>query len=111
MEFRVGINSGEVLITRINDLHGDAINVAARVQSLSPPGGILVTGVVYDQLRGRNDVGFEYLGTHQLKNLSRQIRIYRLNFSHSADESTRMREGSRSPTEKTNRGPVDEEQQ
>jgi adenylate cyclase len=80
VEFRVGINSGEVLITPINSLHGDAINIAVRVQSLSPPGGVLVTGVVYDELNGRNDVGFEYLGIHQLKNLSREVRVYRVVF-------------------------------
>jgi class 3 adenylate cyclase len=80
MEFRVGINSGDILITPAGTMLGDAINIAARVQSIAPPGGIFVTGVVRDQLQGRVDLRFEYIRTDELKNLSREIRIYRVNF-------------------------------
>jgi adenylate cyclase len=79
MEFRVGINSGDILITPAGAMHGDAINVAARIQGLAPPGGILVTGVVHDQLQGHGLV-FEYVRTHALKNLSREVRSYRVDF-------------------------------
>jgi class 3 adenylate cyclase len=79
MEFRVGINSGDILITPAGAMHGDAINVAARIQGLAPPGGILVTGVVHDQLQGHGLV-FEYVRTSALKNLSRQVRSYRVDF-------------------------------
>lgn len=71
MEFRVGINSGDVLATPSGGLHGDAVNVAARVQSIAQPGGILVTGVVHDQLQGREGARLEFLRTAQLKNLAR----------------------------------------
>jgi class 3 adenylate cyclase len=79
MEFRVGINSGDVLVTSSGRLHGDAVNVAARVQNLAQAGGILVTGVVHDQLQGRDGARLEFLRTVQLKNLSRDVHIYRVN--------------------------------
>jgi class 3 adenylate cyclase len=78
MQFRVGINSGDVLATPSGGLHGDAVNVAARIQSIADPGGILVTGVVHDQLQGREGARLEFLRTVQLKNLSREVRIYRV---------------------------------
>ena len=78
MEFRIGINSGDILITPTGGMHGDAINIAARVQALAPPGGILVTGVVYDQLQGQQGLRLEYDQTSELKNISREIRTYRV---------------------------------
>jgi class 3 adenylate cyclase len=80
MEFRVGINSGDVLITPAGNIHGDAINIAARVQTFASPGGILVTGVVHDQLQRHEEFRFEYVCTNELKNLSRDVRIYLLHF-------------------------------
>ena len=80
MEFRVGINSGDMLITPTGNVYGDAINIAARLQSLASPGGILVTGVVWDQLQGHEDLKFEFVRTNELKNLSREVRVYRLDF-------------------------------
>ena len=56
MEFRVGINSGDLLVTPVGAVVGDAINIAARVQSIAPPGGIFITGVVRDQLQGQIDL-------------------------------------------------------
>lgn len=78
MEFRVGINSGDILITPAGAMHGDAINIAARVQALATPGGILVTGVVHDQLQGHEGFKFEYVQTNELKNISREVRTYRV---------------------------------
>jgi class 3 adenylate cyclase len=78
MEFRLGINSGDILITPSGAMIGDAINIASRVQSIAPPGGILVTGVVRDQLQGQVDVRFEYIRTSEMKNISREVRIYRV---------------------------------
>jgi adenylate cyclase len=79
MEFRVGINAGDILITPAGAMHGDAINVAARIQALASPGGILVTGMVHDQLQAHGLV-FEYVRTEALKNLSRGVRSYRVDF-------------------------------
>jgi class 3 adenylate cyclase len=78
LEFRVGINSGDVLIMPTGGVYGDAVNIAVRVQSLASPGGILVTGAVHDQLAPRDDIRLEFLRTDQLKNLSRDFRIYRV---------------------------------
>ena len=78
MEFRIGINSGDILITPGGAMHGDAINIAARVQALATPGGILVTGVVHDQLQGHEGFKFEYVQTNELKNISREVRTYRV---------------------------------
>jgi class 3 adenylate cyclase len=78
MEFRMGINSGDILITPTGAMIGDAINIAARVQALAAPGGILVTGVVHDQLQGHEGFGFEYVQTNELKNISREVRTYRV---------------------------------
>lgn len=78
MEFRIGINSGDILITPAGAMHGDAINIAARVQALASPGSILVTGVVHDQLRGQGELRFEYVQTNELKNISREVRTYRV---------------------------------
>jgi class 3 adenylate cyclase len=80
MEFRVGINSGDILITPAGATHGDAINIAVRVQTIAAPGGILITGVVRDQLQGQVDLKFEYVRTNELKNLSHEVRIYRVDF-------------------------------
>ncbi len=74
MVLRIGINLGDVLVEGSN-LMGDAINVAARLESLAKPGGILVSGAVHDQVAGKIDWGFSDLGTPPLKNISRPIRV------------------------------------
>jgi class 3 adenylate cyclase len=80
MEFRVGINSGDLLVTPVGAIVGDAINIAARVQTIAPPGGIFITGVVRDQLQGQVDLRFEFVRTNEMKNLSREVRVYRVEF-------------------------------
>jgi class 3 adenylate cyclase len=80
MEFRVGINSGDLLVTPVGAVVGDAINIAARVQSIAPPGGIFITGVVRDQLQGQIDLRFEFVQSTEMKNLSREVRVYRVEF-------------------------------
>jgi adenylate cyclase len=80
MEFRVGINSGDLLVTPGGAVIGDAINIAARVQSIAPPEGIFITGVVRDQLQGQIDLTFEFVQANEMKNLSREVRVYRVEF-------------------------------
>src|SRR5436190_11665088 len=75
MLFRIGINLGEVVV-KGNDLLGDGVNVAARLQSIAPPGGILVSPSVYDQITGKLDLGFQDMGEQALKNISRPIRAF-----------------------------------
>ena len=75
MLFRIGINLGEVVV-KGDDLLGDGVNVAARLQSIAPPGGILVSSSVYDQITGKLDLGFQDMGEQELKNISRPIRAF-----------------------------------
>ena len=77
IEFRVGINTGDVIVDG-DDIHGDGVNVAARLEGLAEPGGICVSGVVYDQVQGRVDVGFDDVGDQNLKNIVRPVRMCRV---------------------------------
>jgi len=77
MLFRVGINLGEVVV-KGDDLLGDGVNVAARLEGAAQPGGILISSSVYDQITGKLDLGFEDMGEQALKNISRPIRAFRI---------------------------------
>jgi adenylate cyclase len=77
IEFRVGINLGDVIVEE-DDIFGDGVNVAARLQQLSEPGGICVSLAVRDQLGMRIDVRFDDMGERTLKNLARPIRAFRV---------------------------------
>ena len=74
---RIGINLGDV-VAENDDLLGDGVNVAARLEQLCPPGGVLVSGTVQDQLSGKLDIRFEFMGEQHLKNIARPIRAYRM---------------------------------
>ena len=76
IEFRIGINLGDVVIDG-EDIHGDGVNVAARLEGLAEPGGIFVSAAVYDQVRDRMDVPFEDLGEQQVKNIDRPVHVWR----------------------------------
>jgi adenylate cyclase len=75
VRFRVGINIGDAIADG-TDLHGDAVNVAARIQAECPPGGICVTRAVRDHLHGRIDLAFEELGPLKLKNIARPVEAF-----------------------------------
>jgi adenylate cyclase len=75
IQFRIGINLGDVIIDDA-DIFGDGVNVAARLQEMSQPGGICVSGAVRDQVGDRLDVQFEDLGEQSVKNIARPIRVY-----------------------------------
>ena len=75
--FRVGINLGDVVIDG-DDIQGDGVNVAARLESLADPGGVCISGAVYDQVRDRLELPFEDLGERQVKNIDRPLRVWRL---------------------------------
>jgi adenylate cyclase len=77
IEFRVGINLGDVVVEG-EDLLGDGVNVAARLEGISDPGGICISDAAYHQVRDKLDVDFEDAGEQQLKNIARPVRIYRL---------------------------------
>jgi len=77
MRFRIGINLGDVIYDD-HRIYGDGINVAARLEGLAEPGGILVSHAVYEQLRDRLDASFDDLGEQSLKNIARAVHVHRL---------------------------------
>jgi adenylate cyclase len=77
MWFRIGINLGDVMMDS-GDLFGDGVNIAARLQSLAEPGGILVSGTVHSLVRDKLSVDFDYLGAKPVKNIASEIPIYRV---------------------------------
>ena len=77
LRFRIGINLGDVIVED-NDIFGDGVNVAARLESIAEPGGVYVSAAVRDQVGDRLDVVFEDLGDHSVKNISRPIRVFRV---------------------------------
>src|SRR6201998_3991771 len=74
MLFRIGINLGDILIEG-DDILGDGVNVAARLESIAEPGGICISASAYDQVRGKVAVEFADLGEQRLKNINRPVRI------------------------------------
>ena len=76
IEFRIGINLGDIMIDE-NDIFGDGVNVAARLEALAEPGGICVSRVVRDQVRDKLAIPFEDMGEQQVKNIVRPVRVYR----------------------------------
>jgi adenylate cyclase len=76
IELRIGINLGDVVIDG-DDIHGDGVNVAARLEGMAEPGGICVSGMVYEGVRDRMDVPFEDLGEQEVKNIARPVRVWR----------------------------------
>ena len=74
---RIGVNIGDVLIED-DDIYGDGVNVAARLEGLAEPGGVCVSGAVYDQVKDKFEAGFEDLGPQKIKNIAEPVRAYRV---------------------------------
>ena len=77
LRFRIGINLGDVIVED-DDIHGDGVNVAARLESLADPDEIWVSGDVFRYAKGKVEADFEDMGEHDLKNVAEPIRIYRI---------------------------------
>jgi adenylate cyclase len=75
IEFRIGVNVGDVIVEG-EDIYGDGVNVAARLESVADPGGIAVSEAVYDHVGNRLDVRFEDRGEHNLKNIDKPVHVY-----------------------------------
>jgi adenylate cyclase len=75
--FRIGINLGDVIVEE-HDIFGDGVNVAARLEALAEPGGICLSGTVYDHIGDRLPFAFEDMGEQQVKNIARPVRLYRV---------------------------------
>jgi TolB-like protein/Tfp pilus assembly protein PilF len=76
IEFRMGVNIGDIIIDG-EDIQGDGVNVASRLEGLSERGGICVSNVVYEYVRDKLDIDFEDAGEQQLKNIARPVRVYK----------------------------------
>src|SRR4029450_5268394 len=84
IQFRIGINLGDVIIEE-NDIFGDGVNVAARLEVLADPGGICISGAVRDQVGDRlDDIAFEDLGNQTVKNITRPIHVFRVRYEPDA---------------------------
>lgn len=77
IRYRIAVNLGDVIFDE-GDVYGDGVNIAARLEALADPGGVLVSGSAYDQLKANIDVGYEDLGERQVKNIETPVRVYRV---------------------------------
>ena len=77
IDFRIGINLGDVIIEG-DDIYGDGVNIAARLEGLADPGGICVSRSVYTQIKGKVDLAFEDLGEQRIKNIADPVRVFKL---------------------------------
>ena len=83
IEFRIGINLGDIMIDG-DDVHGDGVNIAARLEAIAQPGGIYISESSYQQVCDKVDIRFEDMGDQQLKNISRPVRAYRIALSETS---------------------------
>jgi len=83
IQYRVGVNLGDIVIEG-DDIFGDGVNIAARLQEIAEPGGICLSGTAYDQLKSKVEVGYEFLGERQVKNIAEPVRVYRVLLDPSA---------------------------
>lgn len=79
LDFRMGINLGDI-IDDGRDIHGEGVNIAARLEALAEPGGICISGGVFDQVRNRIQVEYEDMGPQQVKNISAPVQAYAVHF-------------------------------
>ena len=77
LEFRIGINLGDVIVEG-ERIYGDGVNIAARVEGLAEPGGISISGAVYDQVKKKLALTYEPRGEHVVKNIREPVRVYRV---------------------------------
>lgn len=75
IDFRIGVNLGDVIVED-NDIYGEGVNIAARIENIAQPGGVVVSAAVRDNIGHRLDLAFEDLGDQALKNIGRSIRVY-----------------------------------
>jgi adenylate cyclase len=88
--FRIGINLGDVIVDG-DDVYGDGVNIAARLEGLSEPGGVVISGTAYDHARNKLDVAFKSLGDRHLKNIAEPVRVYRVLIGETAGAENPVR--------------------
>src|SRR5712664_614603 len=95
MEFRIGVNLGDVMVDG-EQIYGDGVNVAARLESLADPGGICISGKVHDEIRSKLALGYEDLGAQQVKNIAEPVRVLRVTLEGGAATRTSAKATERS---------------
>src|SRR5215831_11788409 len=78
MQFRIGVNLGDVIEEADGTIYGDGVNIAARMEALAEGGGVCISSIVYDAVEGKLSYGFDFLGEQKVKNISRPVRAYRV---------------------------------
>jgi adenylate cyclase len=78
MEFRIGVNLGDVIEEADGTIYGDGVNIAARMEALADSGGVCISNTVYESVEGKLDFGVDFLGEQQVKNVARPVRVYRV---------------------------------
>ena len=78
MRFRIGVNLGDVIEKDDGSIYGSGVNVAARLEGLAEPGGVTISEDIFRQVEGKIDLGFEDIGEHEVKNIARPVRAYRV---------------------------------
>ena len=89
IQFRIGINVGDIIIDG-GDIFGDGVNVAARLEALADPGGIMVSSVVHEQVRDKLSFGFEDMGEQLVKNIPRPISVHRIKLSEAGPATAKI---------------------
>ncbi len=91
MEFRIGINLGDV-IEEGDTIYGDGVNIAARLEGLAEAGGICMSGSAYEQIENKPPLRYDYLGEHEVKNIAKPVRVYRARIEPEAVPSKLVKE-------------------
>jgi len=94
MEFRIGINVGDVIVEG-PQIYGDGVNIAARLEGLAKPGGIWLSATVYDQVKNKVALSYEYLGEQAVKNIAEPVRVWQVHVGESGRRSPAFEGGSR----------------
>ena len=89
IKLRIGVNLGDIIVEG-SDIYGDGVNVAARLEALAEPGGICVSGTVFDHVKAKVDLGFEDLGEREVKNIAEPVRVYRVALGSMASKAPPM---------------------
>jgi adenylate cyclase len=92
MQFRIGINLGDVIVEG-ERLYGDGVNIAARLESLALPGGICLSGTVYEHVESKLALSYEHLGEQTVKNIAKPVRVWRVQLEPEAVDHIIPRRG------------------
>ena len=87
LRLRIGLNLGDVIIEEGGDVYGEGVNVAARLEALADPGGILISGKIHDEVVGKVEADFEDRGEQQVKNITRLVRVHAVRLTGTAGMS------------------------